>query len=291
MAAGIAAFYCKIPLGHVEAGLRTFNKHAPFPEEVNRRVTGVVTDLHFAPTGLAKENLLREGVRPSTIFVTGNTVVDAMFMILNKIKKNNMEEDIITNLISMYPSLKCIFNNHNLRNTKPRFILVTGHRRENFGTAFENICQALAQISFNHPDVEIIYPVHLNPHVQGPVNHILGRIPRIHLIGPLEYIYFLYLMKQSYLVITDSGGIQEEAPSLGKPVLVLRETTERPEAVNAGMVKMVGTDKEKIVDTVSALLINDKAYRAMVSKFNPYGDGMASDRILKICAHFLKCPV
>ena len=281
MAASLASFYSGIPVGHVEAGLRTHNKHAPFPEEINRRVAGVVTDLHFAPTETARNNLLREGVPDDTIFVTGNTVIDALFMILEKIRSDNLEPKIMGDLIESFPCLSKVLSNGRQQAKNSRLILVTGHRRENFGQGFENICQALKELAADHPDVQIVYPVHLNPQVQEPVRRILSECANIHLIDPLDYLPFVYLMHQSYIIITDSGGVQEEAPALGKPVLVMRETTERPEAVDAGTVKLVGTDYDAIVDNVSSLLENDDAYKIMAQAVNPYGDGKACGRIVE----------
>jgi len=280
MASAIAAYYCQIPVGHVEAGLRTFNKFAPYPEEINRKVAGCITDLHFAPTEKSKQNLLREGVAETAITVTGNTVIDSLFLALEKIKQYGKEEQIISELVASFPSLKKVFASHVPRSAS-RMILVTGHRRENFGDGFENICRALKQIADNFPDVDIIYPVHLNPNVQEPVKRILGDSDRVHLINPLEYLPFLLLMNRCHLVITDSGGVQEEAPSLGKPVLVMRDTTERPEAVEAGTVRLVGTDTQHIFAEASRLLSDDEAYRVMSMAHNPYGDGKAVERIFR----------
>jgi len=281
MAASLAAFYSGIPVGHVEAGLRTHNKHAPFPEEVNRRVAGVVADLHFAPTETARNNLLREGISADTIFVTGNTVIDALLMTLEKIRSENLEPQIIGNLIKSFPDLSKVFSTGGQQAKGNRLILVTGHRRENFGQGFENICQALKKIAVNHPDVQIVYPVHLNPQVQEPVRRILSECANIYLIDPLDYLPFVYLMHRSYIIITDSGGVQEEAPSLGKPVLVMRDTTERPEAVDAGTVKLVGTDYDAIVANVSYLLEDNEAYKIMAQAINPYGDGNSCKRIVE----------
>lgn len=280
MAASLAAFYSGIPVGHVEAGLRTHNKQAPFPEEINRRVASVLTDLHFAPTETSKNNLLREGFSADKIFVTGNTVIDALLMTLEKIRLENLGPKIIGDLTDLFPCLSKAFNNGQQKPNESRLILVTGHRRENFGEGFENICQALRGIAVNHPDMQIIYPVHLNPQVQGPVRRILSEAVNIHLIDPLDYLPFVYLMYQSYIIITDSGGIQEEAPSLGKPVLLMRDNTERPEAVDAGTVKLVGANYNAIVDNVSDLLENRNAYEIMAQATNPYGDGRAARRII-----------
>ena len=278
LAASLAAFYRQIPVGHVEAGLRTHNKFAPFPEEINRRVAGAVTDLHFAPTQRARENLLNEGIDERTILVTGNTVIDALRMTVDKITAGGLGERIGAGLIQRFPALEKVLG----RSAAPRrLVLVTGHRRENFGEGFEKICRALAQLAASHPDIDILYPVHLNPNVQEPVKRILGAgCANIYLIDPLDYLPFVYLMSQAELIVTDSGGVQEEAPSLGKPVLVLRETTERPEAVAAGTVKLVGTDPERIVRAASRLLDNPLAYDAMARALNPYGDGRAASRIV-----------
>lgn len=285
MAASLAAFYAGIPVGHVEAGLRTGNKRAPFPEEINRRVTGCVTDLHFAPTVQARQNLLNEGVADSTIHVTGNTVIDALLQVQEKLSAGNRGAQIEKELVDKYPGLQRVFSGlAPLQNSsKRRLILVTGHRRENFGSGFEDICRALAQLAARYPDVDIIYPVHLNPNVQEPVKRILGQgAANVFLIDPLDYLPFVHLMSCAHLIITDSGGVQEEAPSLGKPVLVMRETTERPEAVAAGTVKLVGTDPEKIVQEASRLLDDEEYYAGMARALNPYGDGKAAERITKI---------
>lgn len=285
MAASLAAFYCGIPVGHVEAGLRTGNKFAPFPEEVNRRLTSVTAELHFAPTPWARDNLLREGFPSGSIFVTGNTVVDALLMVLNKIKNENLEPEIIAGLLSHDPSLSGFLDDEVMRADRRRIILVTGHRRESFGIGFENICRALAEIALAFPEIGIIYPVHLNPNVQEPVNRILrkGELPNVFLLEPLDYLPFVYLMKRSYLILTDSGGIQEEAPSLGKPVLVMRDTTERPEAVEAGTARLVGTEKSTILKNVFNLVSDSAACTAMASAANPFGDGLAASRITEIC--------
>jgi UDP-N-acetylglucosamine 2-epimerase (non-hydrolysing) len=268
MAASLAAFYCRVAVGHVEAGLRTHNKYAPFPEEINRTVTGSVADLHFAPTEAARVNLLRQGVVDSRIFITGNTVVDALLDVAERLRQDE--------------AVRSRFDrDFNFLDPEKKLILVTGHRRENFGEGFENICRALADIVRADQAVEILYPVHLNPNVREPVNRILGTAANVHLIEPVEYLPFVYLMTRSHLIVTDSGGVQEEAPSLGKPVLVMRETTERPEAVAAGTVKLVGTDRDKIVHEASLLLNDREAYRAMSRAHNPYGDGRASERIVQ----------
>lgn len=267
----MAAYYQQIPVGHVEAGLRTGNLYAPWPEEGNRKLTGAITQLHFAPTSTARDNLLREGVNPDQITVTGNTVIDALLMVARKLETDEA--------LSITQAEKFNFLDEN-----KRLILVTGHRRESFGGGFERICQALAHIGTNNPEVEILYPVHLNPNVQEPVNRLLKDQPNIHLIEPQDYLPFVYLMNRAHLILTDSGGIQEEAPSLGKPVLVMRETTERPEAVDAGTVKLVGTDVNLIVDEVQRLLDDETAYRQMSRAHNPYGDGQACTRIVKTLA-------
>lgn len=269
MAASIAAFYNQMEVGHIEAGLRTWNKYAPFPEEINRKVTGCITDLHFAPTQNAKENLLREGIKKENIWVTGNTVIDAMLEIAKRLKNDEILQQEMAEKFSFL-------------NSRKRLILVTGHRRENFGEGFERICYALKDIATNYADVEILYPVHLNPNVQVPVRRILDGVNNVYLIDPVDYLPFVYLMNRSYLIITDSGGVQEEAPSLGKPVLVLRDVTERPEAVKAGTVKLVGTDRKKIVAVAHELLEDEKAYKKMSLAHNPYGDGKAAERIARV---------
>ena len=284
-AAALAAFYQQIPVGHVEAGLRTGNVYSPWPEEMNRQITGRLASLHFAPTPLSRINLLAEGVSPESIHVTGNTVIDALFMVVDQIRKNGLGDDLQADLIRRFPELKPALAGEHSANSR-RLILVTGHRRENFGQGFENICHALAEIATMHPDVDIVYPVHLNPNVQEPVQRILGNAnaSNIILIDPVDYLPFVYLMDRSYLIITDSGGVQEEAPSLGKPVLVMRDTTERPEAVEAGTVRLVGTIAEEIVRHASELLTDSAAYNEMGQAHNPYGDGKACSRILKALA-------
>lgn len=268
MAASLAAYYQKIDVGHVEAGLRTGNIYSPWPEEMNRRLAGAITRYHFAPTERSRDNLLREGVAAESIHVTGNTVIDALLDVVEKVRTDRvLQEEMGTRFGFLDPA--------------KRLILVTGHRRENFGNGFENICTALKEIALANPDVEILYPVHLNPNVQEPVHRLLSGCPSVHLIEPLDYLPFVYLMDRSYLIITDSGGVQEEAPSLGKPVLVMRDTTERPEAVTAGTVKLVGTDKERIVEETTQLLGNPLAYERMSLAHNPYGDGRAAKRIIE----------
>ena len=268
----LAAFYKKIQIGHVEAGLRTNNIFSPWPEEANRQITGVLANYHFAPTRSSKENLLKENKNANTIKVTGNTVIDALFWTLEEIKHTpGLQKRIIENFKKSGVDFK---------KTK-KIILITGHRRENFGQGFINICKALKNLALQNSDVIIIYPVHLNPHVQQPVKEILSNIDNIKLIRPLEYESFVYLMEQSYFIITDSGGIQEEAPSLGKPVLIMRDTTERPEALQAGTVKLVGTDLEKIVTEAQKLLDDKNIYESMSKAENPYGDGKASQKIVE----------
>lgn len=266
MAASIASFYSGAKVCHVEAGLRTNNKYSPFPEEMNRQVTGRIADYHFAPTEQSKQNLLVENVLDDSILVTGNTVIDALLE--STVKVNSIENPEIEKLKSIVDKSK-------------KLILVTGHRRENHGQGFINICEALKEIAIRHKDVQIIYPVHLNPNVKGPVYEILSGIDTVHLIDPLAYPAFVWLMNQSYLIITDSGGVQEEAPSLGKPVLVMRDSTERPEAVDVGTVILVGTDKDKIVKECNDLLTSIVKYEKMSALHNPYGDGKACKRIVE----------
>ena len=269
--AALAAFYSKVKVGHVEAGLRTGDIYSPWPEEANRQITGVLANYHFAPTTTSQDNLLRENKNPKDIIVTGNTVIDALFLALDKIEKNEtLKNQIIEKINSEYK----------LSDDK-KIILVTGHRRENHGQGFINICEALKTIATNNPDIDIVYPVHLNPNVQKPVNEILSNTPNVYLINPLQYESFLYLMNKSYFIITDSGGVQEEAPSLGKPVLVMRDTTERPEALDAGTVKLVGTNKELIIKEAQKLLDDEDEYNTMAKAHNPYGDGKACEKIVK----------
>ncbi|WJY15316.1 UDP-N-acetylglucosamine 2-epimerase (non-hydrolyzing) [Pectobacteriaceae bacterium CE90] len=265
----LAAFYQRIPVGHVEAGLRTGNLYSPWPEEANRKLTGHLAMFHFAPTQSARLNLLKENLPDSHIFVTGNTVIDSLLWV----KKH---------IISNAALCRSLDKQYRFLDEHKRMLLVTGHRRESFGDGFERICSALADIARHHPDVQIVYPVHLNPNVSEPVNRILNGIDNIFLIGPQDYLPFVYLMNRAYLILTDSGGIQEEAPSLGKPVLVMRETTERPEALVAGTVRLVGTDAAKILANVSELLTDDDAYQTMSHAHNPYGDGHASQRIIDV---------
>lgn len=265
LAASLSAYYRRIPVGHVEAGLRTGNRYAPFPEEVNRKVAGAVADLHFAPTERAKTNLRLEGVPEDSIEVTGNTVLDALLEVVGRIRADEL---LRRDLEGRFPFL----------DAARRLVLVTGHRRENFGEGFRNICAALADLA-GRGDVQIVYPVHLNPHVEGPVREALGEVPGVHLIAPQDYLPFVFLMDRAHLILTDSGGVQEEAPSLGKPVLVMREVTERPEAVEAGTVRLVGTNRTRIVEEACRLLDDARAYAQMSRAHNPYGDGRASERI------------
>ena len=287
MAASLAAYYCRVRVAHVEAGLRTRAKYAPFPEEINRHITGVIADLHFAPTPWARDNLLAEGVRPGTIHVTGNTVIDALLAIVKKVRLPEHEADILGYLRQRLPRSSSLHTLH-----PSRLVLVTGHRRENFGEGFEEICHALADLATGNPDIEIIYPVHLNPNVREPVLRVLGKsgITNLYLIEPVDYLPFVYLMDRSHLIITDSGGVQEEAPSLGKPVLLTRETTERPEAVESKTVMLVGTDRKKIVAEAQRLLDDQEAYRTMSLVHNPYGDGKAAERIAAIIEEKVPCP-
>jgi len=264
-AAALAAFYAHVGVGHVEAGLRTHDKTRPFPEEINRRLTSSLADWHFAPTAWAEQNLLAEGVAAGRILVTGNTGIDALLTMIDKIESGAVRVPALSDIEA--------------RIAGHRLILVTGHRRESFGEGFERICAALRKIVESHPDVVVVYPVHLNPNVQEPVHRLLGGSPRLVLIPPLDYVPFVALMRRAEIILTDSGGIQEEAPSLGKPVLVMRETTERPEGVEAGVARLVGTDVRCIVETVSRLLTDRTAYAAMATPMNPYGDGHAAQRI------------
>lgn len=273
LTASLAAYYKRISVGHVEAGLRTGNIYSPWPEEINRKIAGSIARFHFAPTERAKNNLLREGVSESSIYITGNTVIDALLFMSDKINSTvEMKNKIIENIS------KKGFN----INSERRIILVTGHRRENFGQGFIEICQALKQIALLHSDVDIIYPVHLNPNVKNIVSDTLKDISNIYLLDPLEYDTFILLLSKCHIVLTDSGGVQEEAPSFGKPVLVMRDITERPEAIDAGCVKLVGTNKEKIIKEIGNLLDNSEEYLKMSKVVNPYGDGKSSDRIIQI---------
>ncbi|MEP6388353.1 MAG: UDP-N-acetylglucosamine 2-epimerase (non-hydrolyzing) [Halioglobus sp.] len=271
LSASLAAYYQQIPVGHVEAGLRTGDIYSPWPEEINRKVAGAIARLHFAPTEKAAANLIAEGVPPSWIATTGNTVIDALLEVVDRLEAD--------------PSLSAQFDKTFGINPEKRMILVTGHRRESFGDGFQRICNALAEIE-QRTDVQIIYPVHLNPNVKGPVEASLGALQRVRLIAPQDYLPFVHLMRRAEIILTDSGGVQEEAPSLGKPVLVMRDTTERPEAVDAQTVKLVGTDTDLIVREVFSLLDNANAYRRMAHAHNPYGDGLASNRIGKTILEF-----
>ncbi|MCG7642900.1 UDP-N-acetylglucosamine 2-epimerase (non-hydrolyzing) [Alteromonas sp. MmMcT2-2] len=268
-ATSLAAYYQQIAVGHVEAGLRTGNIYSPWPEEANRKLTGAITTYHFAPTETSQQNLLNEAVAPENITVTGNTVIDALLDVSAKLKNDTALNNEMAERFSFL-------------NKDKKLILVTGHRRESFGGGFERICKALAYTAEQHPGCQIVYPVHLNPNVQEPVNRLLKGVPNITLIEPQDYLPFVYLMNQAHIILTDSGGIQEEAPSLGKPVLVMRDTTERPEAVSAGTVKLVGTDVDKITASLNQLLTDEKAYEEMSFAHNPYGDGKACERIIEV---------
>lgn len=270
-ATSLAAYYQQISVAHVEAGLRTGNLYSPWPEEANRKLTSALSALNFAPTETSSENLKREGVLASSIVVTGNTVIDALLVVANKLKN---EEPLQQRFAQQFAFLQ----------QDRRIVLVTGHRRESFGNGFERICQALADTARAFPDVDIVYPVHLNPNVREPLNRLLAGIANIHLIEPLDYLSFVYLMNRAYIILTDSGGIQEEAPSLGKPVLVMRDTTERPEAVQAGTIKLIGTEVVAITQHLNELLTNATAYQDMSFSHNPYGDGQACQRILEALA-------
>lgn len=283
-AAALAAFYQQIPVGHVEAGLRTHNIYSPWPEEMNRQITGRITTHHFAPTPLAKQNLLHENVREEQIIVTGNTVIDALYMVVDKIKNDaELQKDLNQILKDAGYDTSRLDGNR-------RLVLITGHRRENFGDGFIHICEAIRDLAAKYPDVDFVYPMHLNPNVRKPIHEVFGEINPIHhtpstlhnlyFIEPLEYLSFVYLMEKSSIVLTDSGGIQEEAPGLGKPVLVMRDTTERPEALESGTVHLVGTDYDKIMSEVSELLDNSSSYERMSQAVNPYGDGHACERIV-----------
>ena len=270
MAASLAAFYMQIPVGHVEAGLRTYNMLSPWPEEMKRQVTDRICTYYFAPTEQSKKNLLQENIDEKKIFITGNTVIDALLMAV----------DIISSTSGMEEKIAKEFQEKGYTVGNREYILVTGHRRENFGEGFLHICKAIKELAALHPDMDIVYPVHLNPNVQKPVYELLSGVDNVYLISPLDYLPFIYAMQHSTLLLTDSGGVQEEAPSLGKPVLVMRDTTERPEAVEAGTVKLVGTDAEAIVSNVTALLQDKEMYKRMSETHNPYGDGQACERIM-----------
>lgn len=276
-AAALAAFYQQIPIGHVEAGLRTHNIYSPWPEEINRQITGRIATFHFAPTPLSRQNLLSEGVKEELITVTGNTVIDALYMVVDKIKRDK----------SLDTDLKALLKNAgydvNRLSDGKKLVLVTGHRRENFGDGFIHMCTAIKDLTQKYPNVDFVYPMHLNPNVRKPIHEVFGEdlsnLGNMFFIEPLEYLSFVYLMEKSTIVLTDSGGIQEEAPGLGKPVLVMRDTTERPEALSAGTVKLVGTNYNRIVDQVSQLLTDEEYYNIMSQAVNPYGDGKACQRI------------
>ena len=276
-AAALAAFYQQIPVGHVEAGLRTHNIYSPWPEEMNRQITGRIATYHFAPTSLSKDNLLQEGVSEERIIVTGNTVIDALYMVVEKIKNDGILS------CELEKVLKAAGYDIGRLSDGRKLVLITGHRRENFGDGFISMCKAIKSLSEKYPEVDFVYPMHLNPNVRKPIYEVFGESQRANLffIEPLDYLSFVYLMEKSTIVVTDSGGIQEEAPGLGKPVLVMRDTTERPEALDAGTVKLVGTDYDKIVNEVSGLLDNQEYYEKMSKAVNPYGDGKACSRIVK----------
>lgn len=293
-AAALAAFYQQIPVGHVEAGLRTHNVYSPWPEEMNRQITGRITTHHFAPTPLAKQNLLNENVKPEQIIVTGNTVIDALYMVVEKIKGDAKLQNELSDLLK-----EAGYDTSRLDNNR-RLVLITGHRRENFGDGFISMCTAIRDLAAKYPDVDFVYPMHLNPNVRKPIQQIFGNVNRksdlgfqisdfkfnnLFFIEPLEYLSFVYLMEKSTIVLTDSGGIQEEAPGLGKPVLVMRDTTERPEALESGTVHLVGTNYDKIVSEVSTLLDDVEAYEKMSKAVNPYGDGRACSRICDYLAN------
>lgn len=278
MAAALAAFYQQIPVGHVEAGLRTHNIYSPWPEEMNRQITGRIATYNFAPTPLSKQNLLRESIAEESITVTGNTVIDALYWVVDKIKNDTSLNAELEGILR-----SAGYDVNRLQGGK-KLVLITGHRRENFGDGFINICTAIKNLSVKYPNVDFVYPMHLNPNVRKPIHEVFGEelsnLGNMFFIEPLEYLSFVYLMEKSTIVLTDSGGIQEEAPGLGKPVLVMRDTTERPEALDAGTVKLVGTNYDMIVNEVSALIDDEKAYEKMSQAINPYGDGMACGRII-----------
>ena len=277
-AAALAAFYQQIPVGHVEAGLRTHNIYSPWPEEMNRLLTGRLATYHFSPTPLSRNNLIKESINDRNIIVTGNTVIDALYWVVDKIKNNKELDNELESVLS-----KAGYDVNRLDNGK-KLVLITGHRRENFGDGFINMCTAIKDLTIKHPNVDFVYPMHLNPNVRKPIHEVFGEdlsgLKNMFFIEPLEYLSFVYLMEKSSIVLTDSGGIQEEAPGLGKPGLVMRDTTERPEALNAGTVKLVGTDYNKIVNEVSSLIDDKAAYEKMSKAVNPYGDGLACGRIV-----------
>jgi UDP-N-acetylglucosamine 2-epimerase (non-hydrolysing) len=281
-AAAQAAYYLKIPIAHIEAGLRTNKKYSPFPEEINRRLTSVIADLHFAPTGKAKENLKREGFLGSSVYVTGNTVIDALMAVVRVQKEKGRKKDMEKYFLKKWNLTLC------KQYGNPKLILVTGHRRESFGKGFNRICKALSILAKKNQDVQIVYPVHLNPNVQEPVYSVLGGINNVHLISPLDYGPFVFLMNQADLILTDSGGIQEEAPSLDVPVLVMRETSERPEGIKAGLARLVGTNVETIVAETQKILDNGNKRGTISGITNPYGDGKASERIVKVILKYFR---
>lgn len=278
-ASALAAFYQQIPVAHIEAGLRTHNIYSPWPEEMNRLITGRIATYHFSPTPLSRQNLLDEGVKTKQIHVTGNTVIDALYWVVEKIKSNKAMDNELESVLS-----KAGYDVNRLNNGK-KLVLITGHRRENFGDGFINMCTAINDLTEKYPNVDFVYPMHLNPNVRKPIHEVFGEdlsdLGNMFFIEPLEYLSFVYLMEKSTIVLTDSGGIQEEAPGLGKPVLVMRDTTERPEALDAGTVKLVGTDYDKIVSEVSSLIDDETAYEKMSKAVNPYGDGLACRRIVE----------
>ena len=277
--AALAAFYQQIPVGHVEAGLRTYDVYSPWPEEMNRQITGRIATYHFAPTSLSRQNLLGEGVKEDPILITGNTVIDALYWVVNKIKGNRELDAELEHVLKISG-----YDIHRLDNGK-KLVLITGHRRENFGDGFISMCKAIKALTEKYPEVDFVYPMHLNPNVRKPIHEVFGddlsTLDNMFFIEPLEYLSFVYLMEKATIVLTDSGGIQEEAPGLGKPVLVMRDTTERPEALEAGTVKLVGTDYDKIISEVSMLLDDTEYYEAMSKAVNPYGDGLACERIIE----------
>ena len=278
-AAALAAFYQQIPVGHVEAGLRTHNIYSPWPEEMNRQITGRISTYNFAPTQLSRENLLKENINEESIIITGNSVIDALYWVVNKIKSDKDLNETLKDIL-----FKAGYDVNRLDDNK-KLVLITGHRRENFGNGFINMCTAIKDLTIKYPEVDFVYPMHLNPNVRKPIHEVFGEnlsnLGNMFFIEPLEYLSFVYLMEKSTIVLTDSGGIQEEAPGLGKPVLVMRDTTERPEALSAGTVKLVGTDYDKIMNEVSTLLDDENIYEQMSKAVNPYGDGLACERIVE----------
>jgi len=287
MAAALAAFYKQIPVGHVEAGLRTYNIYSPWPEEMNRQITDRLTTYHFAPTSLSKQNLINEGVNEENILVTGNTVIDALYWVIEKMKADQSFDKTVTKKLINFGLPEKKLKSWQSKFNKRKLVLITGHRRENFGQGFINICKAIKELAEKYPDVDFVYPMHLNPHVRHAITQVFKEIENqkktkcnTYFIEPIDYLSFVYLMNASYMVLTDSGGIQEEAPGLGKPVLVMRNTTERPEALDAGTVRLVGTEKQSIIDEVTFLIEDEKHYMVMSKANNPYGDGHACERIV-----------